>query len=139
MGAELIGLVFAGYSALPGNQFKVLTRMAWSALDQPNRGRPARVYTAGWEPLSMAIGREIPYLSGDAEDLLLRRKTLRHEVSKLCTALRKAGAIEPLVGHPKAGDRQSWRLTLTMAGQLMLPVDNSPEQPPERAPSGGAK
>jgi hypothetical protein len=137
MGAELIGLVFAGYSTLPGNQFKVLTRMAFSALDQPNRSRPARIYTGGWEPLSMAIGREIPYLSADPDELMRRRKTLRHEVSKICTALRKAGAIEPLVYHPQPGEKQSWKLTLTMAGQLMLPVEKSPDDPPESKESGG--
>jgi len=128
MGAELVGLVYAGYAGLPGNQFKALTFMALKALDYPSRGKPARMYTGGWEPLSTAIGREIPYLSGDPEELQKKRITLRHEVSKICTALKKAGAIQPTVGHPQAGQQQAWKLTLTMAGQLLLPVDNLPPE-----------
>lgn len=137
MGAELVGLVYAGYSALPGAQFKALGFMALKALDHPNRARPARLYTGGWEGVSMAIGRDVPYISANASDLLDRRKHLRHEVSRLCSALKKAGAIEPLVGHPQIGQQQAWRLTLTMAGQLLLPVDNSPDDEPGKAESGG--
>ena len=114
MGAELVGLVFAGYSSLPGNQFKVLTRMALAALDKPHKERPAAVYFGGWEPLSMALGREIPYLSGDPATLTKRRKELQQEVTKICRQLRAAGAIEPVEKRPHQGTRQAFILTLTM-------------------------
>lgn len=120
MGAQLVGLVFAAYSHLPGTQFKVLTRMALGALDTPsarNPNKPVRVYTEGWEPLSMALGRR-------PQDELDRHRQLRHEVSKVCTQLRRLGAIEPTVGHPQLGMQQSWHVILAGSTHLLVPVDN---------------
>lgn len=124
MGAELVGLVFAGYSSLPGNQFKVLSRMALAALDKPNKERPASIYFGGWEPLSMALGRDLPYLSGDSEALAKRRKALQQEVSKICSQLRTAGAIEPVEKHPRMGTRQAFLLTLRLDESTTLRVDD---------------
>lgn len=124
MGAELVGLVFAGYSSLPGNQFKVLARMALAALDKPNKERPAAIYFGGWEPLSMALGRDLPYLSGDADILTKRRKSLQQEISKICGQLRAAGAIEPVEKHPRMGTRQAFTLTLRLVESTTLRVDD---------------
>jgi hypothetical protein len=138
MGAELVGLVYAGYADLPGNQFKVLGRMALSALDYPSRsGKPARVYTAGWQPLSLALGRDIHDLASDSPESLERRRHLRHEISKIWTALKKADAIRPLINHPQSGQQQVWSLVLERSGQLLLPVDISSTGPAEPPSIGG--
>jgi hypothetical protein len=61
MGVMLATLVSIRWAHLPERQFKVLNRMALMALDKPNsKGQPASIYFGGWEPLSLALNREVP-------------------------------------------------------------------------------
>lgn len=114
MGAELAKLVMHSHAGLSGNAFKVLTRMAWTALDRPSGdGRPARLYFGGWEPLAIALGNDVP----DASDPAARgrRKKLQDYVGRALQEIERAGAIKRLEDHPKAGRRQTFELTLDLA------------------------
>lgn len=113
MGYRLANVVSVTWAHLPERQFKVLNRMALMALDTPNKkGQPASVYFAGWEPLSMALNRDVPDESNDPE-IARRRKDLCHEVTKITTLLVAAGAVKKPTDKARRGHQQSWVLTLS--------------------------
>lgn len=124
MGLMLVQCASAQFAQLPGNQFKVLIRMCLTALDKPNgKGQPARLYYAGWEPLSEALGRDVP---PNEPEHLRRRRRLSNEVTDLCKRLCEAQAIERLTDHPQATRRQEYRLLLdTQAPQIVVPDADS--------------
>lgn len=112
MGVELVGLVSAKWGHLPAGPFKLLVRMAVTALDKPNaKGQPAAVYWGGWADLALALSRDVPDDNGTPE-IARRRKYIRDEVIRHTTALTKAGAIKPAVDKPVRGTKQTWILTL---------------------------
>lgn len=114
MGAELVGLVCVKWAHLRSlSQYKILTRMALTALDQDaGPDKPAATYYGGWKTLALTIGRELPNDDDYSENAVKRRKAIRDEVIRNTTALERAGAIKPLVDKPGQGTRQTWRLTL---------------------------
>lgn len=113
MGYRLANVVSVTWAHLPGTQFKVLNRMALMALDSPNKkGQPASVYFAGWEPLSMALGRDVPDESDDPETIR-RRKHLCDEVTKITSQLIAAGAVKKPTDKARRGHQQSWVLTVS--------------------------
>lgn len=113
MGYRLANVVSVTWAHLPERQFKVLNRMALMALDKPNaKGQPACVYYAGWEPLSMALNRDVPDDSG-APEASRRRKHLCDEVTKITTLLVAAGAVKKPADKARRGHQQSWVLTVS--------------------------
>lgn len=61
MGAQLVGLVLANHAGLNHRAFRLLVRMAHTALDNQNAsGRPADLYFGGWELLASTLGLEVP-------------------------------------------------------------------------------
>ena len=112
MGATLAKIVSTRWAALPGREFKVLTRMALTALDQPSpKGRPASVYYDGWEPLAQALNREVPADDGTPETTRIRHHQC-NEVARVTSALIRRGAVKQPVDKARRGHQQSWILTL---------------------------
>src|SRR4051812_14894681 len=63
MGARLALVVFTAHASRKDREFRVLGRMALSALDEPstkNPNAPIETYWGGWEPLALALGYEVP-------------------------------------------------------------------------------
>ncbi len=112
MGIKLATIVSIRWARLPGREFKVLNRMALMALDKPNsKGQPASIYFGGWEPLALAMDRDVPEDDGNPETTRMR-KNLCDEVTKVTSALVRAGALKPPVDKARRGHQQSWMLTL---------------------------
>lgn len=112
MGIRLANSVSVRWARLPERQFKVLIRMALMALDTPNsKGQPANVYFAGWEPLALALNREVPEDDRTSENARIRKNQCA-EIVGITTALVKAGALKQPVDRARQGHRQSWLLTL---------------------------
>jgi hypothetical protein len=112
MGATLAKIVSVRWAGLPGREFKVLNRMALVALDKPSpKGQPASVYFGGWESLALALNREVPEEDGNPETIRIR-KNMCDEVTKVTSALVRAGALKPPVDKARRGHQQSWVLTL---------------------------
>jgi hypothetical protein len=113
MGIRLANNVSIRWASLPERQFKVLNRMALMALDTPNsKGQPAHVYFAGWEPLALALNREIPEDDGTPENSRIRKNQCA-EVARITGQLVDAGALKQPVDKSRRGHRQSWLLTLS--------------------------
>lgn len=114
MGAELVGLVSTKWAHLRSlSQYKILTRMALTALDKPGGpNKPAATFFGGWESLAMALGRDIPDPDDYSGEAVIRRKCVRDEVIRQTSALERLGAIKPLVDKPGRDQRQTWKLTL---------------------------
>lgn len=135
MGIELVKLVSLHGASLSGNAFKVLNRMAMTALDSPKDGRPDRLYFNGWEPLAMALG----YADGDVS----HGSPGFQGVKRALATLRKEGFVEPL-GEARAGTRQTYRVCVGLAsgGQKVIPSGGrkvTPKWGSESDPSGGQK
>lgn len=114
MGYRLANLVSANWANLPGTQFKVLMRMALMSLDTPNkRGQPACVYYAGWESLSMALGRDVPEEDLSDPEVTRRRRQLCDEASKIVGQLVTAGAVKKPTDKARRGHQQSYVLTIS--------------------------
>lgn len=135
MGIELVKLVSLHGASLSGNAFKVLNRMAMTALDSPKDGRPDRLYFNGWEPLAMALG----YADGDVS----HGSPGFQSVKRALATLRKEGFVEPL-GEARTGTRQTYRVCvgLVSGGQKVTPCGGQkviPTWGSESDPSGGRK
>jgi hypothetical protein len=112
MGATLAKIVSTKWAGLPGREFKVLNRMALTALDRTSpKGRPGSVYYGGWEQLAQSLDREVPDDDG-TPDTARTRKNLCDEVTKVCASLIRAGALKQPVDKARKGHQQSWILTL---------------------------
>lgn len=112
MGYRLANVVSVTWAHLPERQFKVLMRMALTALDTPStKGQPAHVYFGGWEVMSLALARDVPDDDGTPEATRIRRN-LCSEVTKITGALVAAGAIKPSE-NARRGHQQSFLLTLS--------------------------
>jgi hypothetical protein len=113
MGIQLANVVSVTWAHLPERQYKILMRMALTALDSPNeRGQPPRVFWGGWEPLSLALARDVPDEDDPRDEAQKRRRRLCREVSEITSALVSAGAIKPQEWARK-GHQQTWKLTLS--------------------------
>lgn len=100
MGANLVMQVFAGWTHVSDRAFRVLVRMAVTALDNPGKGQAAGIYHGGRELLAMSLRNK-----GGTE------RTRYRSVAEAVAELTEAGAIEHLATG-WAGQNAVYRLTL---------------------------
>lgn len=113
MGSRLVREVSDHWGHLAGAPYKVLLRMALSALDSPGKdGRPAEVYWKGWADLAIGLGRKPPDEMDASPEAERQRKWMKDEVRRATSALVRAGAVQRAVDNPGRGTRQVWKLTL---------------------------
>lgn len=126
MGLDLMSFALVKYAHLPARPYKALMIMCRTALDPgKGKGRPERLYWAGWEPLAVAMGFEVP--SADDPRAASRRRKLSDYATEALKQLEKEGAIRRLVDHPGTGRRQSVHLLL---GDPISPPETGGQQPP---------
>jgi hypothetical protein len=119
MGIELARLVATTCGGLRGNDYKVLNRMAVTALDRTNaRGQAPYLYFGGWDVLAVAIGQQVA-----PEGLT---KSQEEQVRRAIRNLKSAGLIEPLEAKARAGIRQTYRLRLALS-----PNESAGHEPPQ--------
>lgn len=119
MGARLVSLVLARWSHVSDRAFRVLIRMANTALDEATNDRPAGVYFGGHDLLAMTMRRE----NGGTTDSAVR--TARRAVAELVAE----GVIER-VNRARSGEKQVYRLCLHAARS----IDARPPASPETVP-----
>jgi hypothetical protein len=126
MGANLVVQALAGWTHVSDRAFRVLIRMAVTALDKPNKGRPAATYLGGRELLAMSLRSD----GGTPE-------TRYRAVKRALAELTEAGAIRHLQSG-WAGQNAVYRLTLDgeKKGGLKSPPKGGPKSPPMGGPSG---
>lgn len=133
MGANLVTQVLAHWTHVSDRAFRVLVRMAVTALDSPSKGQSAGIYHGGRELLAMSLRSE----KGSAE-------TRYRAVKRAIAELTEAGAIEHLATG-WAGQNAVYRLTLKRSesppdademGGLIGPPKGGPTSPPMGGPSG---
>lgn len=100
MGANLVTQVLAHWTHVSDRAFRVLTRMAVTALDKPKDGKPANIYHGGRELLAMSLR------SGKGS-----MDTRYRSVKRAVAELSEAGAIQHLRSG-WAGQNAVYRLTL---------------------------
>lgn len=134
MGAHLVSQVLAHWTHVSDRAFRVLVRMAVTALDQPKDGRPPKIYHGGRDLLAMA-------LRTDKGTPQTRYRAVKRAVAELI----EEGAIKHLASG-WAGQKAVYRLTLERAGSPAIddPDDGSmggqfspPEGGPTSPPMGG--
>jgi len=140
MGAHLVAEVLARWTDVSDRAFRILVRMAVTALDKPQNGQPACIYRGGRELLAMSLRSE----KGSA-------RTRNRAVAKAVAELTELGAIEHLVTG-WAGQNAVYRLTLSrtrlivkdrsnskgVGGLKDHPVDGSTDHPMD-GPSGAER
>ncbi|HXM54563.1 MAG TPA: hypothetical protein VOB72_04175 [Candidatus Dormibacteraeota bacterium] len=99
MGANLVAQVLTHWTHVSDRAFRVLVRMAVTALDKPKDGAPAAVYFAGRELLAMSLR------GGGTEQSRFRI------VSRVVAELIEVGAIER-TDSGRTGHHAVYRLTL---------------------------
>lgn len=129
MGASLVVQVLANWSHLSDRAFRVLVRMAVTALDKPQNGQPANIYRAGRDLLAMTLRSE-----GSTE-------TRYRAVKRAVAELTEAGAIEHLVTG-WAGQNAVYRLNLDASDASRKPdrmggSSDPPKGGPTDPPMGG--
>lgn len=134
MGARLVTLVLMRWANIGDAEFRLLVRMAHTAMDERTPTAPAATYFGGHELLAATLRSE-----GGNEATVLRR------VRKAITKLVELGAIER-VGGAGGGRNQVYRLTLEGErrevgapqgnGQQVpdVPTGEGPEVPTEEVP-----
>jgi len=127
MGARLVTLVLMRWSQLGDAEFRLLVRMAHTALDERSGGMPAATYFGGHDLLAATLRSD-----GGSQTTLLRR------VRKAITLLVEAGAVER-VGAARSGANQVYRLTLNGAQSIESDgsgeaLEQVPQVPPEEGP-----
>jgi hypothetical protein len=126
MGAELVGLVLVRWTHVSDRAFRILIRMALTALDSPKDGNPAATYRGGRDLLAMS-------LRTDKGTLETRYRAVKRAIAELS----EAGAIQHIHGG-WAGQRAVYRLTL----QGARAIDADPSVPERKGgqidpPKGG--
>ncbi|CNE44904.1 Uncharacterised protein [Mycobacterium tuberculosis] len=144
MGAQLVTLVFVRWTHVSDTAFRILMRMAVTALDHEKDGRPACLYFGGREPLARALRR--PFPEGDSEKAKKARKNIYGDVRRAIKELVEEGAVEIVdTGkYVQVGHRQTYRLHLTVphtAGRGPNPASGRGQNPPsgrdDSPPQGG--
>jgi hypothetical protein len=126
MGATLVTQVLAYWTDVSDPAFRILVRMAVTALDTPKDGKPAGVYHAGRELLAMSFRSQ----RGNA-------RTRNRAVAKAVAELTAAGAIEHLATG-WAGQRAVYKLTLDRAEKARMGgLTDHPEGGSTDHPMGG--
>jgi hypothetical protein len=135
MGAKLALLVMRNHADLSGNAFKVATKMAWTALDQPNeKGQPARLYFGGWKPLAIAQGWTLPDEEDKGPEAKRRRKKLQDYVSTAVGELITKGVIEASDARARVNVRQTYTLLLDLAAPQKVGSTSTPESGEQDSP-----
>lgn len=116
MGAHLVGLVLTTWAPhISDRAFRILTRMAHTALDDASSGVPAGLYFGGREPLIAVLSEKSR--KGKPE-------TVYKEVRDLLAELVEKGAIER-TNHARSGSNQVYQLRLDRTPRIGKPlVDN---------------
>ena len=125
MGASLVSLVLARWTHLSDRAFRVVVKMAHTALDEPSDGKPAAIYFAGRDPLVDVLRNE---RGGD-------RETAYRTVKRAIAELLADNAIER-VSAGRAGKNAVYRLTLKTAksidsGHCTVDIQGDTSSPPE--------
>lgn len=128
MGSRLVSLVLARWTHVSDRAFRVLVRMAHTALDEPKDGQPAGLYFGGRDLLAMTLRNE----RGGKPDSLAR--SVRYALDELI----EAGAIKRL-HHGRAGRNTVYELTLanepavrkTGQGESHVPPEEESSVPPQ--------
>jgi hypothetical protein len=129
MGANLVTQVLAHWTHVSDRAFRVLVRMAVTALDNSTPKQPAGIYRAGRDLLAMSLRSE--------GNTATRYRSVKRAVAELT----EAGAIEHLATG-WAGQNAVYRLTLdrsnsTTGTDLMGGSYDPPEGGPTDPPMGG--
>lgn len=129
MGANLVTQVLASWTHVSDRAFRVLVRMAVTALDNPTPKQPAAIYRAGRDLLAMSLRTE-----GNAS-------TRYRAVKRAVAELTEAGAIEHLATG-WAGQNAVYRLTLDRSKSSIGPdrmggSSDPPEGGSSDPPMGG--
>lgn len=138
MGAQLVGLVLSKWTHLNDTDFRILLRMALTALDEESEGRPAHLYFGGHEFLASALRR--PFPAGDSEQARKGRQNVLRDVRRSVKGLVDQGAIE-VVDTGKAvrqGVAKTYRLTLWSSAGVLTPSSTGGENPSSTGHVGGA-
>jgi hypothetical protein len=122
MGANLVGRVLANWTHVSDRAFRLLVRMAHTALDHPQNGQPADHYFAGRELLAMTLRA-----TGGTEQSRYR------VVARVVAELIEVGAIER-IDSGRTGHSAVYRLTL---GDLCKPARKPKKGGLSSHPQGG--
>lgn len=113
MGSHLARAVSDNWGHLPAGPYKLLMRMALSALDTSNDpSKPPAHYWKGWRDLAKALDRKVPEEGDNSPESITRRDTIKSEVKRHTNTLVAKGAVQRAVDNPGRGTRQVWKLTL---------------------------
>lgn len=127
---QLVGLAMTKWAPhVPDRAFRVLMRMALTALDTPQNGRPANIFNGGRDLLASVLRAE-----RDGSEIAID-KALKRAIADLV----KVGAIR-LTNRPRAGVRAIYELTLNNAIRIDEPlVDNSAQGDTSGTPEGDTR
>ncbi len=135
MGASLVGAALARWTHVSDTAFRILVRMALTALDNPSADgrKPAATYWGGRDLLAMSLRR--PWPEGGDERSMNARKNIHRDVRRALEELAKEGAIEVVdTGRAvRQGNRQVYRLRLLPGLQegVKAPPQEGAWAPPE--------
>lgn len=129
MGANLVAQALTHWTHVSDRAFRVLIRMALTALDNPSKGRPAATYMGGRDLLAMS-------LRGDTGTPETRYRAVKRALAELT----EAGAIKHLQAG-WAGQNAVYRLTLERRemGGPTSPPKGGLRSPPMGGPSGSKR
>lgn len=129
MGANLVAQALTHWTHVSDRAFRVLIRMALTALDNPSKGRPAATYMGGRDLLAMS-------LRGDTGTPETRYRAVKRALAELT----EAGAIKHLQAG-WAGQNAVYRLTLERRemGGPTSPPKGGLKSPPMGGPSGSKR
>ncbi|MFI5883410.1 hypothetical protein [Streptomyces sp. NPDC051554] len=137
MGAQLVALVLLKWKHLNDTAFRILVRMALTALDHEKDDNPAHLYFGGHELLAMALRRSFP--EGDSEQARKARQNILRDVRRSVKELTEQGAIEVVdTGRVvRQGEAKTYRLTLWREGGVLDPSSGGVDTPSSVDHSGG--
>ena len=132
MGAKLAKAAAVRGKHLAAREYKALMWMALNTIDDDRPHLDAGHWFGGWEPISIAIGRDVPDEDAADPEVTSRRTELRREASRVMRQLAKGGFIRPRVAKPWTGRQQEYDV---LPGPR--PVDNSDRGASRPARLGG--
>jgi hypothetical protein len=126
VGARLVSLALARWTHVSDRAFRLLVRMALTALDESSKGAPAGIYFGGRDLLAMTLRNE----GGNPQ-------TRYRAVKRLLAELIEAGAIERAHAG-RVGQNAVYRLTLDGARSIdKAPSADRNQGGQESPPQGG--